>query len=149
MNRKTKTRMLVMSVIFLALWATATLASSGDVLKVQTVLNSAIQDIQKIYFSSWAVKDVSHPEYEIPVLIQSGSVSMGGRMLMTTSWAKNTLAKDSTGSSLFQGRNNVLSWVDSFILAGSGNKIYNEVTGAVIIWGTDNKNYQGKRSRNT
>ena len=147
MNRKTKTRMLVLSVAFLALWATVTFASSNnDVLKVHTILNNAIQDIQRIYFSSWAVKDVSHPEYEIPVLVQNGSVSMGGRMLMTTSWANNVLAKGSTGSSLFQGRNNVLSWVDSYIVAGSWNRIYQDVTGWVIIWGTENIIYQWENS---
>ena len=105
MNKKTKKRMLVLSWIFLALWATTLAANSSDaVLNVQAVLNSAIQDIQKIYFSSWAVKNTTDPE--IPVQLDNGTVSIWGRVMFTTSWAENILATGSTWSSLFQWKAN-------------------------------------------
>lgn len=143
MNKKTKKRMLVLSWIFLALWATTLAANSSDaVLNVQAVLNSAIQDIQKIYFSSWAVKNTTDPE--IPVQLDNGTVSIWGRVMFTTSWAENILATGSTWSSLFQWKANYLSGVDSYIIAGSWNKIYENVTWSAVVWGRNNTIVEGK-----
>ena len=142
MNKKTKKRMLILSFVFLVLWATATWASN-DVLKVQSVLGTAIQDIQKIYFSSWAVKNPSHPETEILVNLQNGSVHMWGRMLMAISWANNHMDKLSTWSSLFQGRNNIISWANSFLVWWSWNKIEGDASWSAILWGTSNKIIKG------
>ena len=142
MNKKTKKRMLILSFVFLALWATATWASN-DVLKVQSILGTAIQDIQKIYFSSWAVKDPAHPETEILMNLQNGSVHMWGRMMMAISWANDRMGKLSTWSSLFQGRNNTLSWANSFLVWWSWNTIEQDATWSAILWGTSNKIIKG------
>jgi len=142
MNKKTKKRMLMLSFVFLVLWATATWASN-DVLKVQSILGTAIQDIQKIYFSSWAVKDPAHPETEILMNLQNGSVHMWGRMMMAISWANDRMGKLSTWSSLFQGRNNTLSWANSFLVWWSWNTIEQDATWSAILWGTSNKIIKG------
>ena len=142
MNKKTKKRMLMLSFVFLVLWATATWASN-DVLKVQSILGTAIQDIQKIYFSSWAVRDPAHPETEILMNLQNGSVHMWGRMMMAISWANDRMGKLSTWSSLFQGRNNTLSWANSFLVWWSWNTIEQDATWSAILWGTSNKIIKG------
>lgn len=142
MNKKTKKRMLMLSFVFLVLWATATWASN-DVLKVQSILGTAIQDIQKIYFSSWAVKDPAHPETEILMNLQNGSVHMWGRMMMAISWANDRMGKLSTWSSLFQGRNNTISWANSFLVWWSWNTIEQDATWSAILWGTSNKIIKG------
>ena len=142
MNKKTKKRMLMLSFVFLALWATATWASN-DVLKVQSILGTAIQDIQKIYFSSWAVRDTAHPETEILMNLQNWSVHMWGRMLMAISWANDRMGKLSTWSSLFQGRNNTISWANSFLVWWSWNTIEQDAAWSIILWGTSNKIIKG------
>ncbi len=142
MNKKTKKRMLMLSFVFLVLWATATWASN-DVLKVQSILGTAIQDIQKIYFSSWAVRDPAHPETEILMNLQNGSVHMWGRMMMAISWANDRMGKLSTWSSLFQGRNNTISWANSFLVWWSWNTIEQDASWSAILWGTSNKIIKG------
>ena len=140
MNNKSNKKLLTLSIIFVIFWATITLAnpSSNNYLNVKPVLNRAVQTIQSIIFNEHAVGDISHPEKEVILESNHGTVMIRWRVFAETTWSYNELTADSDGSSLFYWRENKLAWKDSYIIWGVSNKIESDVSWSTIIGWTNN-----------
>ncbi len=139
MNNKTNKKLLVLSVLFILFWAAITLANSNNnFLNVKPVLNRAIQTIQKIAFNEDAIRHPEALDREVIVESNHGTVLIRWRVRALVDWTTGYLAPDSTGSSLFYGRNNYLEGTDSYIVGWENNKITHDVSESAIIWGTNN-----------
>ncbi len=140
MNNKRNKKLLSLSALFIFFWATITLANnSSNFLNVRPVLNRAIQTIQKIAFNEDAIRHPEALDREVIVESNNGNVLIRWRVRALVDWTTGTLTPDSTGSSLFYGKNNYLAGTDSYIVAGKSNTISPEVSESAIIWGTNNK----------
>lgn len=140
MNNKTNKKLLVLSTLFIIFWAAITLASSNNnnFLNVKPVLNRAIQTIQKIAFNVDAIRHPEALDKEVIVESNHGTVLIRWRVRALVDWTTGTLTPESTGSSLFYGRNNYLAGTDSYIIGWENNTIASDVDVSAIIWGTNN-----------
>lgn len=99
---------------------------------------NAVQHIQNINFSSWAVRNTLSGDYNIRLRLENWMPKIEGKVLMQISWANNVLWTWFNGSSIIHGKRNALSWSSSFIIVGQYNKISWNVTWGIILWGYSN-----------
>lgn len=91
-------------------------------INVKSDLSNAIQNIQRVYFSPEGIKD-SDPTKNILVEISNGVIKVQGKVIMEEGQATNTLAPQSQGSLVLQGKNNQLLGNQAISIGGNGNHI--------------------------
>lgn len=91
-------------------------------INVKSDLSNAIQNIQRVYFSPEGIKD-SDPTKNILVEISNGVIKVQGKVIMEEGQATNTLAPQSQGSLVLQGKNNQLSGTQAISVGGKENRI--------------------------
>lgn len=124
-------------------------------INVKSDLSNAIQNIQRVYFSPEGIKH-SDPSKNILVEISNGVIKVQGKVIMEEGPSTNTLAPQSQGSLVLQGKENILlgnqaisvggenntiaqNSEKGLLLGGKGNNIERLSDQGVLIAGSDNK----------
>lgn len=89
-------------------------------INVKSDLSNAIQNIQRVYFSPEGIKN-SDPTKNILVEISNGVIKVQGKVIMEEGQPTNTLAPQSQGSLVLQGKNNQLSGTQAISVGGGRN----------------------------
>lgn len=95
-------------------------------INVKSDLSNAIQNIQKVYFSPDGIKN-SDPTKNILVEISNGVIKVQGKVIMEEGQATNTLAPQSQGSLVLQGKENTLLGTQA-ISVGGGNNVLEQAS---------------------
>lgn len=107
-------------------------------INVKSDLSNAIQNIQRVYFSPEGIKH-SDPSKNILVEISNGVIKVQGKVIMEEGQATNTLAPQSQGSLVLQGKNNQLSGTQAISVGGENNIIAQSSEKGMILGGDTNR----------
>ena len=108
-------------------------------IEIKTDLDHKVQHIEQMVFSTWGMKgdDGKIPPAAI-ISAKNYNPVISGNLFVEHRGNRNTLDKKAEHSALFYGTNNSLSGNDSITVVGVQNKISNNTTGIVILWGKIN-----------
>lgn len=108
-------------------------------IEIKTDLDHKVQHIEQMVFSTWGMKgyDGKIPPAAI-ISAKNYNPVISGNLFVEHRGNRNTLDKKAEHSALFYGTDNSLSGNDSITVVGDHNKISNNTTGIVILWGKIN-----------
>ncbi len=108
-------------------------------IEIKTDLDHKVQHIEQMVFSTWGMKgnDGKIPPSAI-ISAKNYNPVISGNLFVEHRGNNNTLDKKAEHSALFYGTDNSLSGNDSITVVGVQNKISNNTTGIVILWGKIN-----------
>ena len=108
-------------------------------IEIKTDLDHKVQHIEQMVFSTWGMKgdDGKIPPAAI-ISAKNYNPVISGNLFVEHRGNNNTLDKKAEHSALFYGTDNSLSGNDSITVVGDHNKVSNNTTGIVILWGKIN-----------
>lgn len=108
-------------------------------IEIKTDLDHKVQHIEQMVFSTWGMKgdDGKIPPAAI-ISAKNYNPVISGNLFVEHRGNRNTLDKKAEHSALFYGTDNSLSGNDSITVVGVQNKVSNNTTGIVILWGKIN-----------
>ena len=108
-------------------------------IEIKTDLDHKVQHIEQMVFSTWGMKgdDGKIPPAAI-ISAKNYNPVISGNLFVEHRGNRNTLDKKAEHSALFYGTDNSLSGNDSITVVGVQNKVSNNTTGIVILWGQNN-----------
>lgn len=108
-------------------------------IEIKTDLDHKVQHIEQMVFSTWGMKgdDGKIPPAAI-ISAKNYNPVISGNLFVEHRGNRNTLDKKAEHSALFYGTDNSLSGNDSITVVGDHNKVSNNTTGIVILWGKIN-----------
>ena len=108
-------------------------------IEIKTDLDHKVQHIEQMVFSTWGMKgdDGKIPPAAI-ISAKNYNPVISGNLFVEHRGNNNTLDKKAEHSALFYGTDNSLSGNDSITVVGVQNKVSNNTTGIVILWGQNN-----------
>lgn len=108
-------------------------------IEIKTDLDHKVQHIEQMVFSTWGMKgdDGKIPPAAV-ISAKNYNPVISGNLFVEHRGNRNTLDKKAEHSALFYGTDNSLSGNDSITVVGVQNKISNNTTGIVILWGQNN-----------
>ena len=108
-------------------------------IEIKTDLDHKVQHIEQMVFSTWGMKgnDGKIPPAAI-ISAKNYNPVISGNLFVEHRGNRNTLDKKAEHSALFYGTENSLAGNDSITVVGDHNKVSNNTTGIVILWGQNN-----------
>ena len=108
-------------------------------IEIKTDLDHKVQHIEQMVFSTWGMKgdDGKIPPAAI-ISAKNYNPVISGNLFVEHRGNNNTLDKKAEHSALFYGTDNSLAGNDSITVVGDHNKVSNNTTGIVILWGKIN-----------
>ena len=108
-------------------------------IEIKTDLDHKVQHIEQMVFSTWGMKgnDGKIPPAAI-ISAKNYNPVISGSLFVEHRGNRNTLDKKAEHSALFYWTDNSLSGNDSITVVGVQNKVSNNTTGIVILWGKIN-----------
>ena len=108
-------------------------------IEIKTDLDHKVQHIEQMVFSTWGMKgDDGKIPPSATISAKNYNPVISGNLFVEHRGNRNTLDKKAEHSALFYGTNNSLSGNDSITVVGVQNKVSNNTTGIVILWGKIN-----------
>ena len=108
-------------------------------IEIKTDLDHKVQHIEQMVFSTWGMKgDDGKIPPSATISAKNYNPVISGNLFVEHRGNRNTLDKKAEHSALFYGTDNSLSGNDSITVVGVQNKVSNNTTGIVILWGKIN-----------
>lgn len=108
-------------------------------IEIKTDLDHKVQHIEQMVFSTWGMKgDDGKIPPSATISAKNYNPVISGNLFVEHRGNRNTLDKKAEHSALFYGTNNSLAGNDSITVVGVQNKVSNNTTGIVILWGKIN-----------
>ena len=108
-------------------------------IEIKTDLDHKVQHIEQMVFSTWGMKgDDGKIPPSATISAKNYNPVISGNLFVEHRGNNNTLDKKAEHSALFYGTDNSLSGNDSITVVGDHNKVSNNTTGIVILWGKIN-----------
>ena len=108
-------------------------------IEIKTDLDHKVQHIEQMVFSTWGMKgDDGKIPPSATISAKNYNPVISGNLFVEHRGNRNTLDKKAEHSALFYGTDNSLAGNDSITVVGVQNKVSNNTTGIVILWGKIN-----------
>ena len=108
-------------------------------IEIKTDLDHKVQHIEQMVFSTWGMKgDDGKIPPSATISAKNYNPVISGNLFVEHRGNRNTLDKKAEHSALFYGIDNSLAGNDSITVVGVQNKVSNNTTGIVILWGKIN-----------
>lgn len=110
--------------------------ASPSAIEIKADLDHKVQHIEQMVFTTGAIKGESGitPPSAI-ISAQNYNPVISGNLFLELQWQGNTLYKKADHAALFYGTDNKIQGNEAVTIVGDKNKILNNTTGTVILWG--------------